>query len=227
VRKPISESDASLLNRKNQRPGNVTIAFHSDGQDSCESDPSSGLVLTTSTLPNAYTCFNVSDIFSQKNSTGFQNATQHIYTFAPNGTQVTLEPNGVDWWLGNQGSFDSKANYSRIWYNQVNQTDAEAGEAAGWVLYIYAFDDCEQLGDDNSNPDDFPWFESSCQTEEAGQCQTVPYSIKSFAIHSATDYNKARDGCNTWAYMGAAGTFRARTWQVVAASAGLAGVLLL
>ncbi|KAL6410866.1 hypothetical protein AUP68_07298 [Ilyonectria robusta] len=81
----------------------------------------------------------------------------------------------------------------------------EAGEDAPWVFHIYAFLDCQQIVDgDNVGQDDSPWFETSCQTNEGGQCQTVPYSIKSFAINSAVDYNDQHGQCEAWAYKGGA-----------------------
>ncbi|KPM45202.1 hypothetical protein AK830_g1309 [Neonectria ditissima] len=184
--------------------GNLTIAFFAnDQQGSCDSnDTSDGLVLTTSSIPTGYTCFNLTDIFSQSNDTGFQNATSTVYD--RNGE--IIQPNGIDWLLQNRDSFDSKTNYSRVWYEQVNRTgDVEAGEEASWVFYIYAFPDCQQIADgDNVDQDDYPWFETSCQTDNGGQCQMVPYSIKSFAINSAADYNNRHGQCEEWAYKGAA-----------------------
>lgn len=199
--------------------------FAEDQESSCQaSDISQGLVLTTSSLPSSYTCFNLTDIFSQSNDTGFQNGSQPIYDY--NGD--LLEPNGVSWQLQNQDVFDSKANYSRVWYEQMNQTgDIKAGKDAPWVLYIYAFPDCEQVGGDDFDQDDYPWFETSCQTEPEGECQEVPYPIKSFAILSAAGYNGNHGGCETWAYMGAAATIGHGVWRWVAASASMTALFLL
>ncbi|KAH7020479.1 hypothetical protein EDB80DRAFT_634000 [Ilyonectria destructans] len=186
---------------------NLTVAFFADDQQaSCDSnDTSDALVLTTSSIPTGFTCFNLTDIFSQSNDTGFQNATSPVYDRDGD----VIQPNGIDWLLQNRDSFDSKVNYSRVWYEQVNRTgDFEAGEDAPWVFYIYAFPDCQQIVDgDNVDQDDYPWFETSCQTDEGGECQTIPYSIKSFAINSAADYNDQHGQCEAWAYKGAAARF--------------------
>ncbi|KAJ3546616.1 hypothetical protein NM208_g1921 [Fusarium decemcellulare] len=182
--------------------GNLTVAFFANEEESsCQAnDTSKGLVLTTSSIPTGFTCFNVKDIFSQSNDTGFQNATQRIYDSNWN----LLEPNGIHWLLRNRDDFDSKANYSRTLYEQVNETgEIAAGEAATWVFYIYAFEDCAQVGGEEYEYEDYPWVETSCQTKEGGQCQTLPYSIKSFGINSATEYNHAHGQCEIWALMGA------------------------
>ncbi|KAK7425870.1 hypothetical protein QQZ08_007584 [Neonectria magnoliae] len=207
--------------------GNITVAFFADDQqDSCDSnDTSDSLVLTTSSIPTGFTCFNLTDIFSRSNDTGFQNATSPVY----DSDGDVIQPNGIDWLLQNRGSFDSKTNYSRVWYEQVNRTgDVEAGEDASWVFYIYAFPDCQQIVDgDNVDEDDYPWFETSCQTEDGGQCQTVPYSIKSFAINTAADYNKNHGQCEAWAYQGAAARFGHSISITVPVLACIAAVTLL
>ncbi|KAM0428875.1 hypothetical protein ACHAPT_006675 [Fusarium lateritium] len=208
--------------------GNLTVAFFADDEeDSCQADnankTSKGLVLTTSDLPSAYTCFNLSDIFSQSNDTGFKNATSRVYDLDFN----LIEPNGVNWLLRNRDNFDSKTNYSRVWYEQVNVTgEIEAGKDAPWVFYVYAFDDCIQTGGDDYPYEEWPWFENSCQTEIGGQCRTVPYSIKSFAIHHSSGYNKVHGGCEEWAFLGAATRFGDRISTLVAVSASLTALFL-
>ncbi|CAG9948333.1 unnamed protein product [Clonostachys rosea f. rosea IK726] len=181
--------------------GNLTVAFFSNELGgSCDINATTNrLALTTQTIPNSYTCFNVSDIFSQSNTTGFTNATQHVYN--------TDEPNGIFWRLESEGSYDSQTNYSRVWYEQYAPGNIQVGENASWVVYFYAFPDCKQLDPEkeDADPDLNPWFEDSCQTEPGGQCRTTPYSIRSFAINSAEDYNKGHGGCETWAYQGSSG----------------------
>ncbi|KAL2687833.1 hypothetical protein Neosp_005402 [[Neocosmospora] mangrovei] len=190
--------------------GNITVAFFADDEeDSCQADnanrTTTGLVLTTFDLPSAYTCFNVSDIFSQSNDTGFMNATSKVYD---SGYDLR-EPNGVHWLLRNQDNFDSKANYSRVWYEQVNQTgEIKAGEDAPWVFYIYAFEDCQQMlaGSEDSS-EEWPWFENSCQTEIGA-------------------YNIRHGGCEEWAFLGAAPRFGERVSTLVALSASLTALFL-
>ncbi|KAI9172759.1 hypothetical protein HJFPF1_02273 [Paramyrothecium foliicola] len=197
--------------------GNLTIAFLPDGQAStCDQNPLSGLVLTTSTIPVGYTCFNITDIFGGNNNTGFQEADGELFYL--NGTK--MEPNGINWHIQNQDDFSPETNYSRVWYEQFSYAQAEPGENGTWVFYIYAFDDCRQRGPDrNVEPEDNPWFENSCQTEEGGQCQTVPYSIRSFAINRADAYISRRGQCIPWAYMGskeAAASLGGRSLSLVA-----------
>ncbi|KAM5350094.1 hypothetical protein ACJ41O_006599 [Fusarium nematophilum] len=206
--------------------GNITVAFFADDQqDSCDSnDTSDALILTTSSIPTEYTCFNLTDIFSQSDDTGFQNATSPVYDQDGD----LIPPNGIDWLLQNRDSFDSKTNYSRVWYEQVNRTgDIEAGEEAPWVFYVYAFPDCQQIVDgDNVDEDQYPWFETSCQTDDGGQCQTLPYSIKSFAINSASDYNDKHGQCEAWAYKGTASRFGHHLSIIVSVSASITALFL-
>ncbi|KAF4978168.1 hypothetical protein FZEAL_5413 [Fusarium zealandicum] len=182
--------------------GNLTVAFFDASQEeACEAnDTSRGLVLTTDSVPTSFTCFNVSDIFSQSNNVGFRNGSMAITVDGE-----ILEPNGVHWLLQNGGDFSSESNYSRVWYEQASLGSLnQAGEDAPWVFYIYAFDDCDQIGDDiNVDSDQYPWYETSCLTQQGGQCQTLPYSIKSFGINKAENYNRNHDGCAAWAFMGA------------------------
>lgn len=181
----------------------MTVAFFNDKDSaSCDSaDTSKALILTTATIPASYTCFNFSDIFSQSNTTGSSNGSTHF--FNPDQLQY---PNRVDWLISQLDNYDSKANYSRVWYEQNSEVgNVDEGEEARWVLYLYAFDDCKQLGPgDDYEVDDYPWYETSCQTKEGGQCRTVPNTIKSFALNRADKYNKGHGGCETWAYLGSA-----------------------
>lgn len=201
------------------------MAFFADDREaSCQAnDTSQGLVLTTSTLPNSYTCFNLTDIFSQNNDTGFQDSQSQI-SHPPD---ERIHPNGIHWLLRNRDSFDRQANYSRVWYEQVNQTgEAKAGEDAPWVFYIYAFPDCEQTAGDDVEYDQNPWFETSCQTEAGGQCRTVPNPIRSFAIHSAREYNIGHGGCETWAFLGGATNLGDKALQLAVVSASAAALFL-
>lgn len=132
----------------------------------------------------------MSDIFSQNRTSGFQKALQTIY----DGKGGILEPNGVAWLLSNLDQYDSKANYSLTWYEQRNVTEAKEGGAAQWVFYTYAFLDCEQVVSKDLDYKEYPWFETSCQTGEHGQCRTTPRPIRSFAINRAADYNVGHGG---------------------------------
>jgi hypothetical protein len=181
---------------------NITVAFFSDNDStSCDSaDTSKALILTTSTIPASFTCFNLGDIFSQPNTTGSQNGTAPLQN-----PELLDHPNRVDWLVNHLDNYDSDANYSRVWYEQNSAVGkVEEGVDARWVFYVYAFEDCLQVGGDAFDTDKYPWFETSCQTKEGGQCRTVPNTIKSFGLNKADDYNIGHSGCETWAYMGAA-----------------------
>lgn len=113
-----------------------------------------------------------------------------------------------------------------MWYEQTNLSQVEPDKDGTWVFYIYAFDDCEQLSpNEDTEPEEFPWFETSCQTETGGQCQTVPRTIRSFGILPAADYNQGKGQCNVWAFMGAAPSFGPQA-LLFTASVGLAVILL-
>ena len=188
------------------------MSFFADSKKApCEAnDTSQGLVLTTATIPASFTCFNLSDIFSQTNDTGFQNDTQHIYNVP--------QPNGISWLLQNRDAYDAAANYSHVWYDQVNISGKTGeGKEAQWVFAVYAFPDCRQVGGKGHDQNQYPWFETSCQTKSGGQCRTVPYPIRSFGIWSSLQYNLNHGGCQTWARMGAAAGFGqdAFRWAVV------------
>ncbi|OAR01231.1 hypothetical protein LLEC1_00184 [Akanthomyces lecanii] len=205
--------------------GNLTIALFADGQgDSCNAnDISNTMTLTTSSVPVSYTCFNVSDIFSQSNSTGFQNATSNVY----DSDGDIQQPNGVAWFLQNEGLYDAIANYSRVWYSQANMSEIKEGKDAPWVFYTYAFANCRQLGEGHPKEGADPWFETSCQTKKDGQCRSTPGRIVSFAINRANSYNRGHGGCETWARLGAATRFGQRIGATVLGVASVAVVWLL
>ncbi|KAI8716568.1 hypothetical protein NCS52_00950900 [Fusarium sp. LHS14.1] len=185
--------------------GNLTVAFFTnDQQESCQAkDTSKGIILTTSSIPTELTCFNLTDTFSQSNDIGFQEALEPLED----------QSSGVNWLLQNRDDFDSKANYSQIRYELLNKTtEDESGKVSTWSLYVYAFANCQQIVDgDNADADDFPWFESTCQTEKGGECQGVPYPIKSFAIVST---NKEGE-CEAWAKQGSAARVGGRVLPLV------------
>ncbi|XWX02406.1 hypothetical protein V2A60_010443 [Cordyceps javanica] len=204
--------------------GNLTIALFPDQLgDSCNANDISGTVsLTTSSVPVVYTCFNVSDIFSQGNSTGFQNSTSNVY----DSHGEIEQPNGVAWSLQNQNLYDAKANYSRVWYSQANVSEIKEGKDAPWVFYTYAFPDCRQLGEGHPEKGADPWFETSCQTSKDGQCRSTPGPIVSFAINRADSYNKGHGGCETWARLGAAARPGQGVGSTVVVVASLVAIML-
>jgi hypothetical protein len=110
------------------------------------------------------------------------------------------------WLLSNKEKYHPSANYSRIWYEQVNQTgEIEPGADGSWALHIYAVKDCDRLkpGDEPDDIFDYPWMEISCPTEEGGKCQKVPYSIQSIAIDQTRFWKNGFGPCETSAELGA------------------------
>lgn len=179
----------------------MTIAFFGDEDPtSCaKNDISKGLVFTTNTIPYSFTCFNISDIFTQNNKTsGTTNASLHI------GPPEALPyPNYVNWSVSNLDIYDANSVYSRVWYNQ-QPVGSHEGDKGHWVLWLYAFADCKQNGGDDYAIETWPWFSTSCTTKEGGQCRALQTTIKSFALNQAEEYNTAHKMCQTWAKMGAA-----------------------
>ncbi|EEU43454.1 uncharacterized protein NECHADRAFT_82763 [Fusarium vanettenii 77-13-4] len=196
--------------------GNLTVAFFTDDQEeSCQAkDTSKGIFFTTSSIPTELTCFNLTDMFSQSNDTGFQEALEPLED----------RSSGINWLLQNRDDFDSKANYSQIRYELLNKTtEDESGKVSAWSLYVYAFANCQQIVDgDNVDADDFPWFESTCQTEKGGECQGVPYPIKSFAIVSTNKEGK----CEAWAKQGSAARVGGKVLLLVSTFVTVAALFL-
>lgn len=109
------------------------------------------------------------------------------------------------------------ANYSRIWYQQTNSARIDVGKDAPWVLYTYALPNCEQIAPRPAKQEDHPWYETSCQTSEYGQCRVTSGPIVSFGLNTAVNYNS--HGCATWAKFGAAAALRPSLgWTVLSAT---------
>lgn len=142
--------------------------------------------LTTETVPQDFTCFNVSDIFSQPSDNGFQNVTGD--TPEPN-NNTDYGPRNGDWQLLNLEAYDSKANYSFVWHQQrsVSIDSSQSEDKPSYVLRTYPSEDCQEV----SSSDD-PWYQSSCLTRALGQCNEVPYSVKSVGI------SKLNGDCVLW-----------------------------
>lgn len=181
--------------------GNLTVAFFPTGTSEeayCEAnDPTNAISLTTDTVPTHFVCFNLTDLFTQANNTGTQNGSKwssgDVYQ-------------GVNYTLHNQRSYNLAANYTNVWYRQrklvwADPDDSKPGKEADWVLYMYAFEDCYHSNGD-LDYDEWPWYETSCLTEQSGECRQVLKPIKSFAIGPAADYNRGHGGCEVWARLG-------------------------
>lgn len=197
------------------------MAFFPNSEEAtCKQDNiANAASLTTGTIPTGFVCFNLKDLFTQPSDNGSQGVWK-IADDAPS--------QGVDYLLSNRGSYDADTNYTNVWYQQVNQTgNIKPGEDGTWVLYTYAFADCVQNGGDAFEPKDFPWFETSCQTKDGGECQQLPKPVKSFAIGPATSYNAGHGQCEVWAKFGGASTLNRRTSALLVVAATMAAFLML
>lgn len=151
-------------------------------------------------MPRDFTCVDIAAIFRSGNRSGFINdTTPHSTQFEEN--EASLPPPGVAWHiLGDSADYRPDVNWTNIWFEQRNKTsdgESQEGEDGRWVLDTYANTGCVRI-----NTTEFPWYETSCQTGEDGQCESTPYSIRSIALRPFMPYEF--DDCQTWAEVGAA-----------------------
>ncbi|KFZ13716.1 hypothetical protein V501_03558 [Pseudogymnoascus sp. VKM F-4519 (FW-2642)] len=218
---PLLLTLTSFPTLKRQGNGNITVSFFPTSEKAtCKQDNIANAVsLTTSSIPTGYVCFNLTDLFTQPSDTGSQ-IVWKIPDDAP--TQ------GVDYLLSNRASYNTDTNYTNVWYQQVNQTGDIKPDADGtWVLYLYAFADCIQNGGDAFDLNDFPWFETSCQTKDGGECQQLPQPVKSFAIGPAAKYNAGHGQCEVWAKFGGAEMLNRRGPALLVVAATMSAFLVL
>ncbi|KAB5563164.1 hypothetical protein GE09DRAFT_1056873 [Coniochaeta sp. 2T2.1] len=208
---------------KRQGAGNLTVAFLPTSEEAtCEQNNIANAVsLTTDTVPTHYVCFNLTEFFSQANDTGTRNGSKW------SSTEVYQ---GVEYTLGNRRSYDPDANYTNVWYQQVKLggSDVKPGAEGHWVFYMYAFEDCIQNGGDEYEIEEWPWFETSCQTNDVGECRQVPKPIRSFAIGPGDDYNAIHGRCEVWARLGeGASMWNRQTAALLVVAAAMATLLVL
>ncbi|KAL7803527.1 hypothetical protein V8C44DRAFT_344002 [Trichoderma aethiopicum] len=181
--------------------GNITFAFFpSDHGDACSSyDISKAITLTTESLPvQQYTCFNMSDIFSQNKSTGFQ----HLRSKSDRHKL----PGGVYWSIDNQELYDPNANYTWTWLKmgsaQLASEDPMGPQLSAWIFYQYTLADCEQVRPGDDAGDATPWSMTDCGTPDEGLCMSASRPIRSFAINSLGDRVHREGGCWGWETFG-------------------------
>ncbi|PVH80093.1 hypothetical protein DL98DRAFT_549338 [Cadophora sp. DSE1049] len=203
---------------------NLTVAFFPsiEGATCSQSPIDNAISLTTYSIPTGYVCFNLTDLFTQSSDTGSQGLWHQS-------SSSNTTNQGVNYTLHNRDAYNPSTNYTNVWYEQVNQTDEiKPGEAGRWVFYTYTFEDCEQVGGDDFLPvKDFPWFETSCQTMDGGQCQELPQPVKSFAIGPSAGYDRNHGGCEEWAVMGDASTLSRRTSVITVVAAAVVALVML
>ncbi|KAK0099521.1 hypothetical protein ONS95_000250 [Cadophora gregata] len=200
---------------------NLTVAFFPsvEGRTCSQSPINEAISLTTYSIPNGYVCFNLSDIFTRTSDSGSQGLWR-----GPTDSVDQL----VNYTLHNREDYNPTTNYTNVWYEQVNQTgEIKPGESGRWVFYTYAFEDCEQVGGDAFMPEkNYPWFETSCQTKDGGQCQELKQPVKSFAIGPSAGYDANHGGCEEWAKMGDASSLKGRTSLLAVVAIAMAILLV-
>jgi hypothetical protein len=108
----------------------------------------------------------------------------------PNATSaITRASNKLNLTAFNSAAFDVRANYSRIWYQQTNESmygTTAPGEIGARLLTVYPERGCKQ-GKGYPPPDIgmAPFYSWTCQSEAEGECYSTPEEIQSFLISSA------------------------------------------
>ncbi|KAH7363450.1 hypothetical protein B0T11DRAFT_298708 [Plectosphaerella cucumerina] len=200
---------------------NFTFTLYpSDAGDTCEEGGKGGLTLTTRTVPRVLTCIDVEAMFSSNNRTGFLNDTSsHLVTDPDGFDESRLPPPGIDFYIpSGLGDYNASKNWTNLWFRQRNATgdgETEEGELGRWIITTYANNECIR-----TNVTETPWYETSCQTDEEGQCESVSYSIKSIGMRPFDGKNgDFADGCQEWGRVGAAASLMPHL------SAALVGVM--
>lgn len=177
-------------------------------------------------------CFNVTDIFSQPNDTGYAKPQPPNTDRGPDNEPP--QHNGIDWTLEHRKLHDPKANYSRVWHEQVNVGEEPGGDKpAPWSLTTFPYAGCaataewvEEMGPDAEGR---LKYGGNCPTEAGGECERVPYSVKSFWIVSEEALGTEDDEeCRPWgSAAGAASRTGGPASMFSVASVGVVALFLL
>jgi hypothetical protein len=198
----------------------VTLAFSSDAVDGCPNDDKSAPTFSTGTIPDngrAF-CFNLNELFASNNTLGSTGQ----YNYTGDADRYYDPISEVSYTLSNPTRWNPKTNYSHIRYTQRNVTDdgeSEEGGYAAMTITLYPAQGCQQ---DRAPGTEFPapilpWFGWNCQSSESGDCRTLPYNVKSFALGDAStrmDYGR----CWTFATYGEGSRVAVACWWSVAVS---------
>lgn len=132
------------------------------------------IAFTTSGVPEAFTCLNLPDLFSQRSN----------YSSQDLGNWSSVPAHKMNYTLANAASYSPTTNYTRIWYHlgwpNPNGRMEEGGGWGPWTLNTFSFPNCSTVstvnGGDNieDDPKDNPWFGASCRTKEGGECEKTP-----------------------------------------------------
>lgn len=154
----------------------------------------SAITFSTSGVTANHTCFNLNETFTANASTPY-------------------------WSIANAAGFDPSANYSRVWYQQVNITGkVGAGKVATLFLQLYPEYGCSEASDFVTRPT----YGTSCQSSVDGECDSATYSIASFSVlnQAFEDNGKCIDFKNEES---AASSLTPRAWTILAVLLAAAG----
>ncbi|KXS98556.1 hypothetical protein AC578_4326 [Pseudocercospora eumusae] len=190
-------------------PGqNITVTFSEESASECPTkDSASGISFSTYNVPPIPICYNLATLFSSNSTSGHTVRNSTHWSYSVNQTYT----------LYNQDLYSSATNYSRIRYQQVNESgDIGSGEDAAIYFQVWPGIDCEQA----NKPNEFdlqPYYVWTCQSEAAGDCYTVPISIQSFSIGRLARRYSYVDKCFEAKELGAAGRVEAAKFGLFAA----------
>lgn len=188
--------------------------FSSENDASCEpSTNHPGFTMNHVPMPRILSeraCYNLADLFAPNftrgqrlprrlNTTNATNATISNAN-APNTTNGTISTakgsNRLNISVLNSAAFTFPTNYSRIWYQQTNESMDGAtapGEMAARLLTVYSDRDCRQSRWYPPKELELaPVYSWTCQSEAAGECYSTPEEIQSFHISSAAVYGNGK-----------------------------------
>jgi hypothetical protein len=200
------------------------VYFSSENDASCEpSTNHPGFTMQHIPKPRFLSeraCYNLADLFAPNFSRGQRlperlNTTNAINASAPNTTNGTISTakgsNRLNLLVLNAASFTFPTNYSRIWYQQTNESmdgTTAPGEMAARLLTVYTVRDCRQSrGYPPKELELAPVYSWTCQSEASGECFSTPEEIQSFHISSAAVYGDGKK-CVTMEARGSAEELR-------------------
>lgn len=146
-------------------------------------------------------CYNLANLFAN-NFTNISNPTEPHPGVPNSGSARANDPNRLNVTALNRAAYDVQANYSRIWYQQTNESmygTTAPGEMAARLLNIYPERDCKQgKGNPPLEIGLVPFYSWNCQSEASGECYSTPEEIQSFGISSAALFQETYGG-SCWA----------------------------
>jgi hypothetical protein len=140
--------------------------------------------LTTPSYNIDKTCFNIDELFSQGNDSGWK----HVYQ----GVDIPPQYWGVNYTLANRELYQPGFNYTGVWIRSTNITDKGpgAGQNSGRMVRVYEGRDCV---------DTSTYYRLTCQTQDGGQCRSTQGSFKSFSLDDAYPFIQAQGKCDSFA----------------------------